>query len=176
MNSKHNSLAFAQAIFDLSIKEEKIVENYQILQNLSSLLIHQSKFRDFILSPIIEKIDKKHVIDKLNLDSNNLRNFFYILIDKNIFYLLDQIFSDFQELYNLHFNIQKIIVYSAKELLEQEKSRIENLLAKKLNKNIEAKYIVDSSLILGLKIKINDIVYDNTALKKMMDIKQLLLN
>lgn len=64
-------------------------------------------------------------------------------------------------------------VRSAKKLGDAEISRLKSMLEKKLSKTVELKIQEDPDLLAGLRIKINDMVLDNTARSRMDNLKQL---
>ncbi len=59
-------------------------------------------------------------------------------------------------------NVDVCRVRSAVELSNQQKQRLEALLREKLGLEIEPEYIVDKYLIVGMRVRIGDLVIDNS--------------
>ena len=62
---------------------------------------------------------------------------------------------------------------SAASLSEEEVARLKATLEKKLNKKVDFVLSVDSDLIAGIRMKINDQIIDNSARGKLERLKDL---
>ena len=65
------------------------------------------------------------------------------------------------------------MVRTAKKLDAAEIKRLKSMLEEKLSKTVELHIQEDPDLLAGLRIKINDMVLDNTARSRMDNLKQL---
>ena len=70
-------------------------------------------------------------------------------------------------------NIEVAHVRTAKKLDDAEIKRLKSMLEEKLSKTVELHIQEDPDLLAGLRIKINDMVLDNTARSRMDNLKQL---
>ncbi len=68
------------------------------------------------------------------------------------------------------------IVYTTLELTDSEISNLENKFSKKLNKTIKFKNQIDQNLISGIKVVIDDLVFDYSIDQKLKLLKKELLN
>jgi len=66
----------------------------------------------------------------------------------------------------------KVHVLSSVLLNENQISALENLMSKKLGKQIEISSEIDSSMIGGLYIRYDGIVIDHTVKKQLQDLKE----
>ena len=65
---------------------------------------------------------------------------------------------------------------SAASLSEEEVARLKATLEKKLNKKVDFVLSVDSDLIAGIRMKINDQIIDNSARGKLERLKGTVQN
>ncbi|MFQ7538108.1 MAG: FoF1 ATP synthase subunit delta, partial [Clostridium sp.] len=80
---------------------------------------------------------------------------------------------EFVKQYNKVNNIEVAHVRTAKKLDAAEIKRLKSMLEEKLSKTVELHIQEDPDLLAGLRIKINDMVLDNTARSRMDNLKQL---
>ena len=59
-------------------------------------------------------------------------------------------------------NIVRVDVTSAIELNDERKNDIRNRIAEKLHKDVIVKWLVDSDIIAGLVLNINETIVDNS--------------
>ena len=71
-------------------------------------------------------------------------------------------------------NILEGTIYSVIELNEDQISRIEQVISKKLDKKVELKNEINSSLIGGVKVVINDMVFDGSITNRIESLKNSL--
>ena len=81
--------------------------------------------------------------------------------------------KEFVKQYRAYHHIAAAQVTSARPLSEGEVKAVQDMLEAKLNRRVELHLSVDASLLAGIRIKINDVVLDHTALKQMEQLKQL---
>lgn len=168
---------YASAIFDIA-KEKNILDVVLSDLNLVKNTINSSnEFNNLLLSPVVN-IDKKTAIFKEIFESqlNELSfQFLVLLIKKKRDFLAESIVNEFINLFNKEKNLTPIEVYSAIELDDAMKSSIENKIASAMNLNVISNFKVDKKLKGGIKIQINDWVYDASIKSKLEAIKVSLI-
>ncbi len=175
--SKRVSKNYALALFELIgiIQEQEIVLNELTVINETITIVKQAK--DVFHNPSISKDVKKELIKKLfqGKINQNLLNFLFILVDNQRFNLLQDVKEHFQRLVNKSKGMTFAEVSSACELdksaIDSLKKRLEQLLGEE-NILIEAK--TDPALIGGVKVKINDLVYDGSVRGRLEGLKRKL--
>ena len=85
-----------------------------------------------------------------------------------------EILNDFNTKCNDKQNILEGTIYSVIELNEDQISRIEQVISKKLDKKVELKNEINSSLIGGVKVVINDMVFDGSITNRIESLKNSL--
>ncbi len=118
--------------------------------------------KEFLNSPLITKEDKKDVIQKLFSPhiGKELMDFLFILNDAGRLSIINKIAEEYNEIYNKSRGIVKPKIISAVELKSEQKEKIENKLSQKINKKIEAEYLVNKEIIGGIIIEIEDKTID----------------
>ena len=171
--SNSTSKSYAVALYELS-KESSvldIVENQ--MKSIKKLLRDSSDFREILLSPTIEKEDKKNAIyaiaDK-NSFSKILKQFLGFVAVKNRLFFLDKIIESFLNLVSNNKGELKAKFISSKQLSNEEQKKIQDELSKDFKALLNINYEYDPNLIGGLIIQIGSVMIDTsikTKLKKL---------
>ena len=169
------ALSYSEALFSLG-KEREMLDTYKDqLGFVNQQLKDNDEFKRILAHPKMHKEAKKEMIASVfgTAIDHTLLNFLKLLIDKSRFQNLDAISKEFVKRYNKEYNIEVAFVKCAKPLTSEEATRIQTMLEKKLNKQIEMRISQDSDLIAGVRIKIGDIVLDHTAKNRIDQLKVL---
>lgn len=166
--------AYADALFDIAVDEGKCIEYREMIQGLKETM--EDDFIRLMSHPQISKDEKKACIDEVYQASLPvvLIHFLKVLIDKNRFQCVKSICDEFDLDYIHHFNILQASVVSARKLNADEKKQLEQKLKNKYKENVECSYEVDASLLAGLRVRVGDTVMDNTALNRLVKLKDRL--
>jgi F-type H+-transporting ATPase subunit delta len=176
-NIKHSLIAkrYADALFTLTKEynaDVHIINNQ--LKEISDSLNQSEELSQLMNNPTLSNDEKKDVIISLlegKVDVIILR-FIKLLIEKNRFAAFNEISNAFEIKVNENDNIQKVYVTSAIEMREELKNKLKDKLAQKLNKNIDLIMEVNSNIIAGLVIKINDNVIDMSLNNRFEEMKK----
>ena len=147
---------YAQGLFALA-PEKTVLDQ---LQELSLAL--QAKEKEFFLSPLIPKKEKKQILTQSmkNLPSL-IKNFLFILIDRKALSLLSEITKAFRELLNESLGQVEGEVFSKEPLSLEEKTQLEAALKPLFKKNLLLKQKT-KPFIGGLYIKAGDYIFNDT--------------
>ena len=165
-SSKNYAGALAEIADDNIISYDEIKNDL----NTISVIIKNSPDLKSVLENITIATDVKNsIIDEVfkNQINEKLVNFLKILTNKNKFDEFDEIKSDFESIYNDVNNIKLVEVTSAVELTQEQKNRVTEKLQAKLNKQIQANWLLNSDIIGGLIIKIDDNVINSSLINKL---------
>ena len=86
-----------------------------------------------------------------------------------------EIIKAFKSLTNEYVGIQEGILYSSYDISDAEVKEVETALSKKENKTIHLRVVKDPSLIGGIKVEINNRVFDGSIKNKVSLLKKELL-
>ena len=144
-----------------------------VLPDLNTVLdvINSSKdFKITMLNPSISLQIKYEILDEIFKKelSEKVLNFIKILVEKNRFNEFEQIVQAYSDEVDQNNNIKRVEIVSAVELSDNQKQKAIEKLEARLQKTVKVDWTVDTSIIGGLIIKIDDDVID-TSLKNKLD-------
>jgi len=172
---------YAQAIFEITEGDQKLQETYlSEVKDINTVIKATGEIKEIFENPGISKEHKKDLLKKIFTDKINeqIINLLCVLIENQRFNLLLAIQDCLLELINKQKGILVAEIYSTQELDSLVVSKIvETLQHKTLTqgvKEIKINQKIDTSLIGGLKVKINDLVYDGSIRGKLENLKRRL--
>lgn len=133
--------------------------------------INSSKdFELTMLNPSISLQIKYEIIDEIFKKELNEKvlNFIKILVEKDRFNEFEQIIQAYSNEQDELNNIKRVEVVSAVELSENQKQKTIEKLQTRLQKEVKVNWTLDTNIIGGLIIKIDDDIID-TSLKNKLD-------
>jgi F-type H+-transporting ATPase subunit delta len=169
---------YSLALFELS--EESNLLNQIEDQALSMLnLINQSgDFSNLIKDPTINQEDLSKVINKI-IENNKFdtlfKNFLNFLVQKRRFFFIERILKSFIETCSRKRGELKAELRSAKNLSNDEITKIKELLTKNFNSKIKLNYKYDESLIGGLIVQVGSTMVDTSIKNKLQQIENRMI-
>lgn len=169
MDSKLNN--YAVAFFNLAEENKKLDSYFSDALDIQNIFNENSDLLDILTSYLLDEKERISIIDNVFsfLRENESRDFLKVIMANHKLKYINQIIDLFHELYNNKMKIAKGIIYSAKELTVKQIKEIENAFLVKKNQKVLLSNRIDESLIGGLKIIINDHIYDN-SIKNRLDL------
>lgn len=158
---------YADALIETNQSNDDILKD---LETVSKIIESSNDLKTVLNTPAVPVEPKIEIIDdifKLQVNQNIL-NFLKILAEKKRFNEFEEILQAFKNKFDEIQGIKRITVISAIELSDEYKMRITDKLKEKLQKNIYADWQVDSEIIGGLIIRIDDNVI-NTSIKNKLE-------
>ena len=169
---------YSLALYELA-NESNLLKQIES-QSLSILdLIDSSEdFSNLIKDPTNSQEDLIKIIN--NISNNNkfenlLKNFLSFLIIKRRFFYVDQILKSFIETCSKKRGELKAELKSAKELSNDEISKITDELTQNFSSKIKLNYKYDKSLIGGLVLKVGSTMVDTSIKNKLQQIENRMI-
>jgi len=139
----------------------------KILSDFSELWKSSEEFKFFMLNPVVTDGAKKETVLQILAEdaggNKMLTNFFNLLIDRERFFLLPEISREYTDIKNKLRNSINIEIYSAEPLEEHQMEALKEKYRRQYGaQHAAAKNLVDSSLIGGVRVKIGDMLIDDT--------------
>lgn len=165
---------YAQALLELcdsnSISKETILKE---LNDINESIKGSDELSRFMQAPSISKDDKKNIINKIFKNINKVtKNFLLYLIEKDRFNILETILYEFQAELNKSNNFVQIEIVSAVDISSAKRNSIKERLSKKLNKQVDVEWSVDTDIIGGLIFIIDDSIIDTSIKSKLQSISR----
>jgi F-type H+-transporting ATPase subunit delta len=157
---------YSSAFFGIAINRNKVEELFGEFSQFYEFLKENPKVEEFIVS---KEIDTSQKLDTLNeVFSKDLSpevlHFIFVIIKKHREYLLDSIMFTLRKQYLQYNNIKEAKVISSYDLPEEDINRIKDILEKKTGKKIILNSEKDPTIIGGLKVWLENTVYDLSIL------------
>ena len=168
---------YASALFSIAVEEGKIKDYRDEIKMLRKVIIENNDLLHLLSSCFISNEEKENIIDKVFVNQNiNVVNFIKVInSNKRINYII-KIFDEFIKTCNEKLNVKEGIIYSTTELTESQITKLEKALSQRLNSQVELTNSIDERLIGGVKIVIEDKVFDGSVKNKLEKLKQSLIS
>lgn len=169
---------YAKALLEVALDQNILDEIYNDMSLVSNTISSSKELELFLKSPIIKQNKKQNALkeifsDKINKISNT---YFEIILQKGREDLIFGISNAFIEAYKKHQGIIDVEVTSAFDMSDKEIKSLKKTLEKKTGKTVLLSCKVDSSLIGGITIKIDDTVTDGSVKHKLDNLEELFYN
>ena len=170
-------LRYGSALFSLAVEKNKIDSWQKEIKELISLIEENQELLELLNSKFLSVEERKGLVDQLLLfEDEELNSFIKIIIDNERIPYLKDILYAFNSFCNEHKGVKEGYIYSVTQIDKQQIESIEKALSKKEGKQIELRNIIDKSLIGGLKVVIEDRVYDDSIKFHLEKMKTTLIN
>lgn len=168
---------YAESLFDLALETNQVKDYCRDIDLIKAVFESDPSIVLFFSHVLIEDEDKCVLLDKSFKGQVNdyVLNFLKLLVKKRRIRYVMEIINAFKSLTNEYFGIQEGILYTSYDISDVEVKKVEHALSKKENKTIHLKVIKDSSLIGGIKVEINNRVFDGSIKNKVTLLKKELL-
>ena len=168
---------YAQALFSLK-RDSKSLEATQIeIKELKKIFNENPDFIVILASSYKSLEEKIEIIDKslVGVDEE-IKSLIKIVTQNHRATYLIEIFDEFNSLVNDYRGVKEGLVYSTEKLSEQQLTKLNKKISEVEHRPTELKNIIDPSLIGGVKVVINDHIYDGSIKHHIEDMKLTLLN
>lgn len=154
----------------LKIEEQssKILKLIQSSIDFSNLIKNPTSIQQELLN-VINKISEQYKFESL------LKNFLSLLITKKRFFYLEQILKSFIEICSKKRGELKAELRSAKNLSNEEITKITDDLSKNFSSKIKLNYKQDKSLIGGLVVQVGSTMVDTSIKNKLQQIQNKMM-
>jgi F-type H+-transporting ATPase subunit delta len=174
--SVHYARALADAVFSghSGIAPEAAVEQFR---SAESVMTGSKELQLALMSPAVNKERKQAVIAKLSemLGLHRvIRNFLLVVISHRRSLDLKAMRESFEQVVDERLGWVRAEIASAHEVAGPQREEIERALGLQLGKFIRAFYVVDTSLIGGVRARVASKEYDATVRGKLENMRQRL--
>lgn len=164
---------YAEALFTLAV-ENNMLENYsEALQIIKNSVQENPDYTLFLDSPAVPLSERLAAVDAaFEKDFHEyIVSFLKLLCENGRIRELINCIDEFDELKRLASNITTATVYSAVELTDSAKEKLITKLEAMSGKTVEAVYVIDSSVLGGIKIEIDGKTIDGSVTNNLKRIK-----
>ena len=168
------SLQYAKALADVALEQDSADEVMKQLNAFGALYAESGELRVFLSSPAVSREAKHGVIEKLlkRLGAEKiLRNFLFVIADKQRTHILPEIIASFDEEIRKRQGIAEAQISSAVELSAAQKKNLAGTLERLTGKRVEAKYSLEPELLGGAVVRLGDTVYDGSVRHRLNELR-----
>ncbi len=161
------------ALFMIAAENDAIGQYAEYLTQVENLFSDNPDYIKILQSPAIPMSERIMLIDQAfkNILNENILSFLKILCENGRLDIIFDCIKDFFELVRISENRVVANIYYVEPLSDAQKEKLLNKLNKIFNKIITPNYIKDDSLIGGVKVQIEDSVFDGSLIKRLDTIK-----
>lgn len=162
MSVQKVSYRYARSLMDVAIENKAVDNVLNDLNRITDMVNSNKELKRVFVSPVIPTYKKKAIFEEVfnGQVSELTKNFIILITEKNREELILEIQLEFTKLYNIKYNRQPVTIFSANELSEKLSSELVYKLTNMTGKTILPTFEVDKDIKGGVKIRIDDIIYD----------------
>lgn len=167
---------YAEALFSLKRDSSSLEESQLEVKELIKVLKENPDFSMLLSSSYKDFEQKEEIIDKVfkGVDEE-IKTLMKIVVKNHRGQYLTEIFLEFNSLVNEYRGVKEGLVYSTEPLSDSQLAKLNSVISKKESRPVELKNIIDPTLIGGVKVVINDHIYDGSIKHHIEDMKLALL-
>ena len=165
---------YSLALYELASESNTLSKIEENSHAFLKLISNSKDFNNFIKDPTVTRDSLNQVVEKIT-DKFSLeilfKNFLSFLISKRRFFYVQQILKSFNEICSEKRGELKAEIKSAKNLTQDEISKITQELSNNFKSEIKLNYTHDQSLIGGLVVQIGSTMIDTSIKKKLQQLE-----
>lgn len=167
---------YASALLDIALEENKNQQYRDQIKELVDSFSESDELLALLKSSFVSKEEKKSLFNEMlkGIELVKICDFINVIIDNSRERFLLEILREFIAISNAHDNISEGIIYSTTKLSKEEINKITKSIEEKLHKRVNLHNRLDGSLIGGIKVIIDEHVYDGSIKNKLKNLKQQL--
>ena len=176
MNNKGMTKKYARALYNVAVQQKDVKEVSNRINYIVDVMKAMPEFSQLLQTHQVSTEDKITILKNVlkdNISSLEVELISDILEHNNILILSD-IAKHFEYLVETDSNLVNMTITSAKELSAEEVDHIQSSIESQLNKKVDVRTETDKSLIGGVRLRVGNIVIDNTISRRLDMLKNTL--
>lgn len=166
---------YAQDLYELAVHDDKLELYHSEIERLNHELNINPELAEYFDSVNNSSSDKKTKIEYLNLNSEVLSTYFIMVQAINKSHVELQLIHDFLVYYYFHEKKMFGTVYSVRQLDEKTITEVEKAVESQLGRAVKLENKLDKELLGGIKVVVNNNVWDGSYKTKLKDLRKNLL-
>ena len=167
---------YAEALYSLKKDENSLESSQKEIKELIKVLKENPDFLVLLTSSYKEFEEKEQIIDQVFVGvDEEIKTLMKIVVKNHRGQYLVEIFENYNSLVNEYRGVLEGLVYSTEPLSESQLAKLNSAIGEMETRPVELKNIIDPSLIGGVKVVINDHIYDGSIKRHIDDMKIALL-
>ena len=166
---------YATALYELALENNQLDLYQEQTRFVLNSFEENEEFFDVLNSKFLSIKEIHEIIEKTYVGvEQDIISLLKIIVENHRVNLLKDIFVSFNSLCNSYIGITEGMLFSAFPLDKKTISDIELAIGRKEGRKISLIFKIDPSLIGGVKVVINNHIYDGSVKNKLAEMKQSL--
>lgn len=167
---------YAEALYSLKRDSNSLEKTQEEIRELKKVFLENPDFI-VILDSSYKTIEEKiEIIDKTLVGvDEEIKNLLKVIIRNHRARYIIEIFDGFISLVNEHRGVIEGLVYSTEKLSDEQLEKLNLAISKVEKRPTELRNIIDQNLIGGVKVVINDHIYDGSIKHHIENMKNSLI-
>lgn len=170
------TIEYGGGLFELAEEEGLSEELLSQVRALKKVFADTPGYIQLMTSPRVLKEEKACLL-KESFEGRvhpYLYNFVCLMADRGYFSSIPACFERYEELYRETRGIIRVKVTSATAMTDKQKQKVIAAIEKKTGKKAEPLFLVDATLLAGLRVQTDGALYENSAKSKLEEVRRLL--
>jgi F-type H+-transporting ATPase subunit delta len=171
---KSASLQYANALADVALAQGAADSTLKQLGDFGAAFSVSAELRNCLASPGVPRDAKHAVIEKIAARvgaGKIIRNFLFVIADHRRTHILPEIIATFVDVVRQRQGMAEAEISSAAELSAAQKKKFAQTLERLTGKKIQAKYLLDPSLLGGAVVRVGDTIYDGSVRNSLNELR-----
>ena len=168
---------YANGLFSIALEENKVDLYRKRIKMIKNVFEENDDFLHLLSSCFISNEEKDEIIDKVfKSEEEYIKNFIKIIFINKRGNCLIKILNEFIKTCNENLNIKDGVIYSVNKLSNEQIEKIQESLSTRLNCKVELTNSLDEKLLGGVKVSIEDKIFDGSIKNKLEKLKESLIS
>ena len=168
---------YSEALYKVGVERDSLKKFQKEIIELKEIFKLNREIMNSLCHPELPLKSKVEIIEELfkGKVSKEIMGLFNVILKKSRQEFIPEIFETFIEKCKVHDNISTAVIMSAEKLSNKNITRIKKELEKKTTKKIEIEERVDENLIGGIKIIVDNILFDGSIDGKLKNLNRAII-
>ena len=173
---KQTSKAYAEALFSIALEQKKVSEFAENLEQIEAVIQENPDYVSYLKTPALPLSERLNAIEEAfgNTMPEEIVSYLKLLCENGHISALKDSITEFLRLEMAVSNTVTVMVTSAIALEDAQKEKLIQKLEAKYHKRFYPIYKVDSALLGGIRIEMEDKVIDGSILKRLQSLKEVI--
>ncbi len=162
---------YAKALFQFALESGKINEVKTAYE--AFLEAYDDGIRKFFLHPKVSKQEKKAVLTE-SIAEASFRYFLFLLVDNERMDLVRNCYYAFKAMTDRIQDVKRAFIHVKEKLSAKQERELAAELERRFKHKIEIEIRIDPKIISGIMIEIDSLVIDETANRRLAELKNIL--
>lgn len=166
---------YGEALFSLALEESCVKEYLEALSSVRQVLCDNPDYIEFLASPAIPMSERRIAIEQAFCGMPEyVVSFIQLLCESSKIRYIFGCIEEFDRLATSALGRTAAEIYSAVALSDDQKKKVCERIERLTDKSVDPIYIIDESLIGGIKIEVDGMTLDGSLKHRLSEIKDVM--